>query len=300
LNIEDTLKGLQGKNEQLAERLQKLETCVSEIDGSFGKLEKSLTTKLDSTANQNVTEGIESLDERFRTRFDEIIGAHERVAQDISDWRNELERKLKDNDDRQDAWQKTLENMERKHQESLKSIEKKQAEVMELARSNSGRSDDKTTQLKKKEAKKFNNLGVTSFHNGEYELARDQFLEAVDLDPEFAESWNNLGLVYTELEDDHGARDAFSKAIDINPDLPAAYNNLGYIFYKQENYEQAIEMYNEAIGHSADNSSAYTNLGNAYFKLGNHEDARSSWEKALEIDPANEKASRNLHQLNKE
>jgi tetratricopeptide (TPR) repeat protein len=286
LNIDDTLKVLQGKNDLLTERLQNLESSVSQFDTSIEKMEKSISKTFESGSNQEVSKEISSLDGKFQSRFDDVVGAHERIAQDLSKWRDDFGKK---SDDHRDSWQK-----------SLKRIEQKQSEVMELVRKSGGRSEDETTQLKKKEAKKFNNLGVTSFHNGEYELARDQFLEAVDLDSEFAESWNNLGLVYTELEDDPGAREAFSRAIEINPDLPAAYNNLGYIFYKQENYDRAIEMYDEAINRSADNSSAYTNLGNAYFKLGNRDDARSAWEKALEIDPANEKAGRNLNQLNKE
>jgi len=286
LNIDDTLKGLQGKNDLLTERLQNLESSISQFDTSIEKMEKSIAEKLDSASNQEVSKEISSMDDKFQRRFDDVVGAHERIAQDLSKWCDDNDKKAKD---RRDSWQK-----------SLKRIEQKQSDVMELVRKNRERSEDETTQLKKKEAKKFNNLGVTSFHNGEYELARDQFLEAVDLDSEFAESWNNLGLVYTELEDDPGAREAFSRAIEINPDLPAAYNNLGYIFYKEENYDRAIEMYDEAINRSADNSSAYTNLGNAYFKLGNREDARTAWEKALEIDPANEKAGRNLSQLNKD
>jgi tetratricopeptide (TPR) repeat protein len=184
---------------------------------------------------------------------------------------------------------KTVGNMDR--------LERNWAELMDLVRSDRKKDDAAAAQAKRREAMKFNNLGVTSFHNGDMKLACEQFQEALKRDDTFAECYNNLGLVFTELGENDRAADAFSKAIKLNPDLHAAYNNLGYVFYKQGNYGRAVEMYNEALGRSANNSSAYTNLGNAHFKLGNKEDARRAWKKAIELDPSNEKAQRSLKTL---
>ncbi|MDH4037866.1 MAG: tetratricopeptide repeat protein [Candidatus Krumholzibacteria bacterium] len=181
---------------------------------------------------------------------------------------------------------------------NLDRLERNWAELMDVVKaSNKKKADDPAAQSRRREAMKFNNLGVTSFHNGDLTLARDQFLEAVNRDDTFAECYNNLGLVYTELGESRPAADAFSKAIKLNPELHAAYNNLGYVFYKQGEYDHAIEMYNEALARSSNNSSAYTNLGNAYFKLGDRKEARKAWEKAIELDPANETAQRSLKNL---
>jgi tetratricopeptide (TPR) repeat protein len=182
--------------------------------------------------------------------------------------------------------------------ENIDRLERNWAELMDLVRSERKKSDDSpAAQARRREAMKFNNLGVTSFHNGELSLARDQFLEAVKRDDSFAECFNNLGLVYTELDDEGKAATAFTKAISLNPELHAAYNNLGYVLYKQGNYERAVEMYNEALSRSPNNSSAYTNLGNAHFKLGRRDEARRAWQKAIELDPANEKAQRSLKSI---
>ena len=186
---------------------------------------------------------------------------------------------------------KTVENIDR--------LERNWAEMMDVVRSNKKAEEaPAAARASRREAMKFNNLGVTSFHNGHLELARDQFLDAVKRDDTFAECFNNLGLVYTELGEEAKAAAAFLKAIKLNPDLHAAYNNLGYVYYKQGNYEKAVEMHTEAVSRSSTNSSAYTNLGNAHFKLGNKIAARESWQKALELDPANEKAQRSLKSLN--
>jgi tetratricopeptide (TPR) repeat protein len=186
---------------------------------------------------------------------------------------------------------KTLENVDR--------LERNWAEITDVLRNDKKKVEDSAiaAQGNRREAMKFNNLGVTSFHNGHLELARDQFLDAVKRDGSFAECFNNLGLVYTELGEEGPAAAAFLKAIKLSPDLHAAYNNLGYVYYKQGNYEKAIEMHTEAVTRSANNSSAFTNLGNAYFKLGYKDEARTAWKKAIELDPANEKAQRSLKSL---
>jgi Flp pilus assembly protein TadD len=185
---------------------------------------------------------------------------------------------------------KTVENIDR--------LERNWAEMMDVVRSGKKKEEAPAEPRgNRREAMKLNNLGVTSFHNGHLEIARDQFLEAVKRDDTFAECYNNLGLVYTELGEEAKAAAAFLKAIKLNPDLHAAYNNLGYVYYKQGDYEKAVEMHAEAVSRNASNSSAFTNLGNAYFKLGRKEDARGAWKKALELDPANEKAQRSLKTL---
>ncbi len=189
----------------------------------------------------------------------------------------------------QSSVEKTIENLNR--------LERNWAELMDAVRNSKKKGDDSATQARRREAMKFNNLGVTSFHNGDLELARDQFLEAVARDDSFAECYNNLGLVYTELGETDAAAEAFQKAIRLNSDLHAAYNNLGYVYYKQGNFDRAVEMYNEALGRSPNNSSAYTNLGNAYFKLGKKGDAKKAWEKAIELDPSNSGARRSLNSL---
>jgi len=187
---------------------------------------------------------------------------------------------------------KTVENIDR--------LERNWAEMMDVVRVDKKKADDAAVEKQgnRREAMKFNNLGVTSFHNGHLELARDQFLDAVKRDGTFAECFNNLGLVYTDLGEEAKAAAAFLKAIKLSPDLHAAYNNLGYVYYKQGNYEKAVEMHKEAVARSATNSSAYTNLGNAHFKMGKKDEARAAWKKAIELDPANEKAQRSLKSLN--
>ncbi len=285
LNIDDTLRSLKDNHENLSERIESLTSSVRTVDEFHKKLKSTIEEKiekLDDLKTPQVSDDVKSMSEKLES----LLSAHKRVEERMDSLVENLETRIREVSERQNAWNKRFDE-----------LTEGQSEVMELIRHDRDRRDDDSFAHKRKEAKKYNNLGVTSFHNGAFEMARDQFLQAVALDPNFAESYNNLGLVYTELHEEEKATDAFSKAIELNPDLPAVYNNLGYVFYKQGSYDQAIEMYNQALGRSSDNSSAYTNLGNAYFKQGNREEARRAWEKALEIDPSNDKAAQNLKRL---
>ncbi|HEX6791244.1 MAG TPA: tetratricopeptide repeat protein [Candidatus Krumholzibacteria bacterium] len=266
------------------EEIQKQEAMISIRDGIAGIKDtidarndgfESLTTTV-SDLVLGFDDSIKLIKEQW-TKIAEQITALEAIAPRIERMESTVS--------------KTVETVDR--------LERNWAEMMDVVRNNKKAEEaPAAARSNRREAMKFNNLGVTSFHNGHLELARDQFLDAVKRDETFAECFNNLGLVYTELGEEAKAAAAFLKAIKLNPELHAAYNNLGYVYYKQGNYEKAVEMHTEAVSGSSTNSSAYTNLGNAHFKLGNKIAAREAWQKAIELDPANEKAQRSLKSLN--
>jgi tetratricopeptide (TPR) repeat protein len=250
---------------------------LESVQGEFRALREKIEGREDGfeSLSTTVSDFVTNLEENFKGNGDRL-----------AEWKNEIGAKIESIAARQDAWEKRF--------DELVEHQKRVAELLQAGRKNH---DEDRERRSKREARKLNNLGVTSFHNGAYEMARDQFLQAVKLDPDFSEAYNNLGLAHTEIGEEDKATEAFQKAVELDPTLYAAYNNLGYIMYKRGNYEQAIEMYNEALGRSASNGPAYTNLGNACYKLDRIEDARAAWTKALEIDPGNEKAKRNLKRL---
>ncbi len=289
--IQNELAALKQKVEGSAEGLDGLSTMVSDFVTSLEDNLKELRSLSNDLVRQ-VSEIRTSLprEDKIAETVQRPLNAAIEMQKDfdrkLSTWKDEIAEKILTVTSRQDAWEKRIEGVV-EHQKELSAHldESRKSREQELNRRS------------KKESKKYNTLGVTSFHNGAYELARDQFLQAVKLDPDFAEAHNNLGLAYTELNEEANATEAFTKAVELNPLLHAAYNNLGYAFYRQGNYEQAVEMYNEALGRSTSNSPAYTNLGNAYYRLGRIDKAREAWNKALELDPGNERAKRNLKRI---
>jgi tetratricopeptide (TPR) repeat protein len=289
--IQDELVALKQKIEGSGEGLDGLSTTVSEFVTNLEDNLKELRS-LSNDLIRGVSEIRTSLPredkiaQAVREPLDTAIEAQKDIDRKLSTWKDEIVEKIGTVTSRQDSWEKRIEEIV-EHQKEL---------AMHLEESRKSREQEENRRSKK-ESKKYNTLGVTSFHNGAFELARDQFIQAVKLDRDFAEAHNNLGLAYTELNEEDKATEAFTKAVELNPMLHAAYNNLGYAFYRQGNYEQAVEMYNEALGRSTSNSPAYTNLGNAYYRLGRIDKAREAWNKALELDPSNERAKRNLNRI---
>jgi Flp pilus assembly protein TadD len=283
------------QEESLAKIAHELESKITEKksdDAGLASLRDGIAEIRDTMEERN--EGFENLS---TTVSDLVLGFEDNIKSIKDQW-TKLTQQLATIQDLAPRLER-LESTMAKNVESVDRLERNWAEMMDVVRVDKKKADDAAVEKQgnRREAMKFNNLGVTSFHNGHLELARDQFLDAVKRDPSFAECFNNLGLVYTDLGEEAKAAAAFLKAIKLSPDLHAAYNNLGYVYYKQGNYEKAIEMHAEAVSRSANNSSAYTNLGNAHFKLGHKDEARQAWKKAIELDPANEKAQRSLKTL---
>lgn len=265
MDFEDGLRELKEQSASLSGRLEKLESSVPRADQVRSLIEESL----------GPDDEVRSLKDQLAS----LVESNSKFEESLRGWQDRLDSRVEEIRDRGEELAAGLETLAKRPEEE----------------------PDVTAPSpeQKKKARNLNNLGVTSFHNGQFELARDQFQEAVALDDGFAECYNNLGLVLTELSQEDAATEAFSRAIKLNPDLHSAYNNLGYVFYKQGSYDQAVEMYNEALGRSASNTSAYTNLGNAYFKQGKKDEARKAWEKALELDPSNRRATRGLKDLDR-
>jgi Flp pilus assembly protein TadD len=289
--VQNEVQMLREKLEGSQEGFDNLSTTVSDFVTSLEENLKEIKTLSNSLFRQmtDIKSSIpqeKSIAEAVRGSLEGAADARKGVEEKLVSLKDELAGKIGEISARQEAWEKRFEE-----------FANRQNEISQYLEAGKKHRENEQGRQSKKESRKYNNLGVTSFHNGAYDMARDQFIQAVKLDPEFAEAYNNLGLAHTELNEEEKATEAFTKAVELNPSLHAAYNNLGYVLYKQGNYEQAIEMYNEALGRSMHNAPAYTNLGNAYYKLGRNEDARAAWTKALELDPGNEKAKRNLKKL---
>ncbi|MEJ2719582.1 MAG: tetratricopeptide repeat protein [bacterium] len=302
-NVDDGISEIKRLSDGLSQQVNEIAAGLPGQSEIKGVIEESLA-KLDTRLKAlDLTEPMHTLEERLEALQKKQEDASELVENKLL---TSIENQ-KEFENRVDSWREELTSAvaEIKLQQSAR-----ESQIDEIVESNQRISrfieeglkhrEDAQTRSNKKEAKKYNNLGVTSFHNGAYEMARDHFLKAVKLDTEFAEAYNHLGLAYTELELEEKATEAFERALELNPSLHATYNNLGYIHYKLGEYERAVEMYNEALGRNTKNGPAYTNLGNACYKLGRMDEARVAWTKALELDPGNEKARRNLERLNEE
>ncbi|MGC8927694.1 MAG: tetratricopeptide repeat protein [Myxococcota bacterium] len=130
-------------------------------------------------------------------------------------------------------------------------------------------------------------LGCDYLSKNQGRAAFEQFVKAVELDPEFGDAHNALGLMYLGLSDYQKAEIHFKKAISLNPNIPDYYNNLGRVYTEMGRYNEAIENFKKALSFLVYSSPhfAHTNLGWAYYKNGQIKEAFSELNTALQISP---------------
>ncbi len=83
-----------------------------------------------------------------------------------------------------------------------------------------------------------------NFGNILYQLAREaeaaeQYIRAVELDPDFAEAWNNLGNALVAIGKSDDAVMAYRRALSLEPDYPDAHCNLAMILERLDRHDEA-------------------------------------------------------------
>ncbi|MGC8747108.1 MAG: tetratricopeptide repeat protein, partial [Candidatus Saccharicenans sp.] len=129
------------------------------------------------------------------------------------------------------------------------------------------------------------NSGINFLHQGNYELARQEFAMAINLNKKSARAHNFMGLAYFRDHNYEYAEMYFQKAIKLDPKFATGYLNLAGVYALEELYPKAIEYYQKAISLSPNLVSAYYSLGAVYFQTGDKEKGTYYLTKGLELDP---------------
>jgi len=148
--------------------------------------------------------------------------------------------------------------------------------------------------------------GVEYASEGNFIQARDEFKEALQVDPGDIRSKSSLKAIEDAIAlkvkkeavmhdfkgvvfDDKGMLDKgiteFTRAIEIDPEDAAAYENRGSAYIDKGQYDRAISDLNKAIELDPKFAEAYYNRGNAYDDKGQYDRTISDFTKAIEIEP---------------
>jgi len=92
---------------------------------------------------------------------------------------------------------------------------------------------------KRPDAEAFFNLGNIFYQLAREGEAAEQYLQALDLDPEFAEAWNNLGNALVAIGKPDDAVRAYRRALTLEPDYPDAHCNLATILERLDRHDEA-------------------------------------------------------------
>ena len=106
-----------------------------------------------------------------------------------------------------------------------------------------------------------------------FDKAREEYLTAIRLDPDFFEPNYNRGLLYQSVNRHDKAREQFLTVIRLKPNFSQINYNLGISCEALNRLDEAREQFQLAVKLIADADSHF-HLGRVYYKMGQMEDAR--------------------------
>ncbi len=134
------------------------------------------------------------------------------------------------------------------------------------------------------------NLGLAYRALGDIEMARESFLAAVELKPDFVEPMYHLADLYAARGDYERGLAYIQKALASDPDRPQSYFIAGqYIIKNSEDaaaLKQAVEWLEQAVALEPGSAVYHGALGQAYLRLGNMKRSESELLESIKLDPS--------------
>ena len=131
----------------------------------------------------------------------------------------------------------------------------------------------------------YSNRGLIYEEQKKYDLALDDYNKAILINSKYASAYNNRGNLYREQKKWNLALTDFNEAILIDPKLASVYNNRGNLYFEQEEWDLALADFNKAILFNINLAEPYNNRGNLYHKQKKWNSALADFNKAILINP---------------
>lgn len=123
--------------------------------------------------------------------------------------------------------------------------------------------------------------------------------KSIELYPENYSALYNLGVLQMNNQQPELAKENFLKCVGVNPAFEDAWNNLGYMALNEVKLDTAKKYIDELLDLNPNHISGLINLGMYEYRIGNKDNSATAFEKVLSIDPQNEIAKKNLEILRK-
>jgi Flp pilus assembly protein TadD len=139
-----------------------------------------------------------------------------------------------------------------------------------------------------------NNLGKALFQEGRMDEALPHFLQALELNPQFALAHYNLGNVFLAKGSVPEALAQFEMQVALEPDDSVAQYNFGNVLLNQGLAKEAIPRLEKAVQLRPGASDSHYKLGNACRQTGRAAEAIGQYEKTLQLRPQHLQAAASL------
>jgi superkiller protein 3 len=103
-----------------------------------------------------------------------------------------------------------------------------------------------------------------------------------------ANAYTNIGIAYYNKGDMAKARENYEQALKLNPAFVYAHNELGKLYMSTGRYGEAVAEFQLAVQGYPTYDEAYYNLGLAYMKLNDSVNACEAFRKVADISPNSE------------
>jgi len=136
----------------------------------------------------------------------------------------------------------------------------------------------------KQDARAFNDRGSCYRTLAKYNLAIEDYLMAIVLDPNSAFIYNNLASTYRKQGNDEKALDYYRLAIEKDENYAMAYNNRGSLYLSKAKFDKAILDINKAINLNPEYALAYNNRGVLKHQQKKYNEALINFDKAIKLN----------------
>ena len=136
--------------------------------------------------------------------------------------------------------------------------------------------------------------GKSYFAKANYQAAAIAYLNAIQIDPQFAEAHYELAQTYVKLGVWKGAYAELMRCTELQPDNVAAHIELGNLLLAARNLDQAGQQAEIALGKDSTNTEALALKANVLAANNRFGDAVEQINKAIAIAPSNAQLYTNL------
>lgn len=145
--------------------------------------------------------------------------------------------------------------LERKLMESCNSLKNKIATNDKI--SNKSYSNDPV-------ARKYYSEGLKAFKVGDLEMALNNYIQATNIDPDFAFAWDNQGFIYRKLNKYEDALRAYQQSLKVEPEGLMPLHNIPVVYQYMGKYDKAVDAYKTLAKKSPDDPEAFFGMGIIY------------------------------------
>lgn len=127
-------------------------------------------------------------------------------------------------------------------------------------------------------------LGMAYSNRGQWHAAAQAYIQAIELDPEYAQNYLYLGPIYEQVGDLASAERAYLRALQLNPELATAAASLASIYEKTNRIESAHRLMISVLEMDPTNTVANLTQAQLDYREGNYRDSIQRLEQLLTQD----------------